>query len=374
MIEAVWIVNKSGDTTIMVKCGGCHRDTICLTTVEPAPEHQPIALCGNCGTELFNYDARTEFSEVVSSGGWHAGLDWLRRSTPPLRSFKMEHDIDQVISAFEDARVGEGGWLNTDCPFCGGVGKFGLHTATGGFNCFKCSVSGKIPASKRAELTHVLSDEEVERDEVRPEVEDAEGYTPLFAGSSLRNRQHDHLRKYVVERRRISADVAKAMGIGTGTGRLGTRIVIPIRDAHSARGPWRGWYARDVTGRSKIPHLYSKGMQREDLLFNERALYTRSELPVVGVEGCIKGAGSWPHCVAFLGKPLPDHLDLLCRTFRPIIICLDGDAWEEGQALVWSLLARGKKAVNVRLPAKTDPDDYAPGLVLKRGMEMLKDA
>ena len=67
--------------------------------------------------------------------------------------------------------------------------------------------------------------------------------------------------------------------------------------------------------------------------------------------------------VACLGKPNEAHLALLQEARRPVVVVLDGDAWEEGEALSLRLRFEGLRAGFVRLPPKTDPDEVSPALV-----------
>jgi DNA primase len=98
-------------------------------------------------------------------------------------------------------------------------------------------------------------------------------------------------------------------------------------------------------------------MQRGKILYNAKALYADSTLPIIAVEGVFDALPYWPHAVAFLGKPSYEQIEMLYETDRPVVVVLDGDAWRESWALAERLKLAGKKAAMVRLPPKTDPND-----------------
>ncbi len=119
--------------------------------------------------------------------------------------------------------------------------------------------------------------------------------------------------------------------------------------------------ARDYTGLSSVPYLYPKRMRRPELLYNEPALYVETDVPVLVCEGVFDAAVAFPDSVACLGKPLQAHVEKLRRARRPVVVCLDGDAWEEGWALAQTLKLHGVCAGNLRLPPKTDPEELGRG-------------
>jgi len=312
--------------------------------------------------------------------------------------WKLETDIhgkraqwDGVVSAFANAQGR--GWLRAVCPMCEADGSrdlkksLGFYTFSGGYSCFKCGARGRLPAEYLVQLGSLvdldLDDVELEQrhaDERRGEP--APGFVRIFEGPGLDDPAHDLVRHYVCSPkavllngkpcRGIPAQRAREMQMGTGTGKCGNRVVTPIFDMARPEGPWLAWHGRDITGESLVPHLYSRGLDRARTLWNGAALFIETDDPVFICEGVLDAQAAWPRGVACLGKPVPAHLDLFRRSTRPIVVCLDGDAWREGEALVMKLRLFGLRAVNLRLPPKTDPDDVTQDYLFSRARELLR--
>jgi DNA primase len=107
----------------------------------------------------------------------------------------------------------------------------------------------------------------------------------------------------------------------------------------------------------RLTYCYPRGMNRDGLLYNAPALQEQTARPCYIVEGSLDALALWPDAVAVLGKPLKSQLRILAAAKRPLVVALDGDAWNEGQALAWTLQSLGVRAASVRLPPKTDPDE-----------------
>jgi DNA primase len=65
----------------------------------------------------------------------------------------------------------------------------------------------------------------------------------------------------------------------------------------------------------------------------------------------------WPDGVAVLGKPSPMQREAMIQARRPVVVCLDGDAWREAYALATLLRVEGQRAGFVRLGPGVDPDE-----------------
>jgi hypothetical protein len=148
--------------------------------------------------------------------------------------------------------------------------------------------------------------------------------------------------------------LAQARAAGAGACAVGTfrrRVVLPMRDA---TGTWTGFSARAVDGREP-KYLYPAGMDRR------RSLWGLEHLPPGGgpvwlVEGVFDALPLFPHALAAFGKNVTDdQLDALARLGRPVVACLDGDAWEMAWAVAGRLQLRGVRAAWCRLPPATDP-------------------
>lgn len=287
-----------------------------------------------------------------------------------------QEEWQSVLEAYQ-GKEGDG-WIRAACPMCEEMSgatdhkeSLGFNTKTGGYFCSKCEAKGRLPDSYLDQLDDLvdldlLEPVPTEAEKVQPE--GLTGFQPLFDEAGLAMAHLEPLREYA-RGRGIPDRIGLEMGIGTGFGNLAGRIVVPIL---APDGSYRGWYGRDATGAALIPHRYSARMPRHGTLWNEAQLYRDTTDPLFMVEGCLKAIPVWPDAAAFLGKPLASHVDMLRRATRPIVICMDGDAWREGQALAWTLSLSGKIAVNLRLNAKKDPDDFTREELLSRAKELLQ--
>jgi len=78
------------------------------------------------------------------------------------------------------------------------------------------------------------------------------------------------------------------------------------------------------------------------------------------VEGVFDALALYPNAVAVLGKASEAQMEALQESKRPVVIVLDGDAWQEGWAMAARLKFKGQRAGSVRLPPKLDPDEVDP--------------
>lgn len=296
---------------------------------------------------------------------WWEEDDLIGDITPEKLSF-----WGYVESAF--AGVASGGWVRKPCPRCEEIeGKpdyklsLGFNTDTGGFNCFKCAMKGSLPMDRREALALAEPDERSRPTDVREPVELAESFIYLFEGAGADARVLDPYRDYLLRPkagggRNLPLETAAGMRIGCAlSGKLRGRVIVPIPDYGSPRAdaPWRGWVARDAQPKSSFPYRYPTGMVREGLLWNESALWVRTDEPAFIGEGVFDASVFWPDGVACMGKPLESHLAKFRDARRPLVVCLDGDAWEEGRSLGWTLKHMGLRAGSIRLPPRTDPDE-----------------
>jgi DNA primase len=162
-------------------------------------------------------------------------------------------------------------------------------------------------------------------------------------------------RKYLLGRGLVDEGVWRQAKVGACVaGRYKDRIVVPVLSPDNV---WQGYVTRDWTGLAVSPYLYPPRMDRANLLYNHTALNEQTERPVMVVEGVLDALALWPDAVALLGKPSEPQVLALADCPRPVAIVLDGDAWEEGDALAMRLGLEGQRAGSVRLPPKKDPDE-----------------
>lgn len=296
---------------------------------------------------------------------------------------------EAIVEAFTGAS-GKG-WLRASCPACiaaSGHDKkksLGFNTATSGYNCNKCGMHGRLPPAYRAKLNDLIDLQDAPLFGTQVEtigVDPAPGFVPLFEEPYLSLPSLADLRRYVTapktERingapcRNIPEQRAREMHMGTGSYSCTGRIVTPILDWRGLTNRWLGWHGRDATGTNQIPHLYSPGLNRHITLWNGAALAADTDEPLFVCEGILDAQAVWPHGVACLGKPIPSHLSLLLTTQRPIVVCLDGDAWEEGWAFSVRLAMYHKRAAHIRLPPKTDPDEVPRDFLFEEARKALR--
>ncbi|PCJ25640.1 MAG: hypothetical protein COA94_06065 [Rickettsiales bacterium] len=255
----------------------------------------------------------------------------------------------------EDARV--------RCPLCiDRTGKedlrgcLSVNLDNGFYNCFKCEAKGRLEGY--SEWDYRDREPVVDRPVMKlpydfvPLIKDYE-HSILYRASAL----------YAFSRVR---DWQTIQDIGVGL--AGGRLMVPVRN----NGQHLGHVARSIPGQvpAYLPdtkYVYPKGFKREHLLFNEDALdVPRSEylmgehkgLPVVVVEGVFDALPHWPLAVACLGKPTHAQERILERCQRPVVVMLDGDAWELGKSLAQRLFKLGIEASWVKLPPGQDPGNY----------------
>jgi hypothetical protein len=153
-------------------------------------------------------------------------------------------------------------------------------------------------------------------------------------------------------------DQARAVGAGAcGTGRFQGRVVVPHLGV--VGGPWLGFSARLVKPAPDRPkYLYPRGMDRRVALWG-LPWAPRDDSPLYVVEGVFDALPLFPQALATFGKSVSEEqLAILARIGRerPVVPCLDGDAWPESEALARMLARRG--AVGGRwckLPPEADP-------------------
>lgn len=254
-------------------------------------------------------------------------------------------------------RTNGSGYARTNCPFCvEKLGKsdrkrcFSVNHDTGFYRCFRCGTSGRLLG-----FNDPYSPPEEPKPQ-QPSTEAAsppENYLPVYEGDGLTAFTLAPARKYLASRN-LSVDQQAEAKIGAcATGRYGQRVVVPLLD--SDRDTWLGWVARSWKKDAERKYLYPRGMVRS--LYNHAILLEESDEPVYVVEGVFDALALWPYAVAVLGKPTEQHIEALISARRPVVMVLDGDAWEEGWALSMRLKMEGQTAGNIRLAPGVDPDE-----------------
>ena len=239
-------------------------------------------------------------------------------------------------------------WIRFTCPFCyertGKADKresMGYNRESGVCHCFKCKKKLKLDVY---EVNKILG-KRISMPEVRhysPEeaAQPPEKFTPLWCKPGIDDLWLKPARDFL-DKRGISRDIWGQVGIGAcAFGKQATRIIIPIRNKDDTA--WAGWVGRTWHNNTNLKYIYSKGFRRDSHLLNHSAIYIETDEPVLIVEGSLDALPYWPHGVAVLGRPAKNHLNLLKHSRRPIAVCLDGDAWQEGWAFAQKLKLQKK--------------------------------
>lgn len=223
-------------------------------------------------------------------------------------------------------------------------GSFGFNVRTGWYGCFKCGIKGRLRGYDGEDF-EVAPEEQGE-----PQMGPPDDFTELADDKSFVLRPaRDYLRG-----RGLGRKIWRETRIGACLeGRFAHRVVVPIL---SPDGVWLGYVGRSWKD-AMVKYLYPKGMNRREVLYNHAAVIQQTERPLFVVEGVFDALALWPDAVAVLGKPSDPQIFALADAPRPVAVCLDGDAWAEGQQLAMRLKLEGQRAGNIHLPPKKDPDE-----------------
>lgn len=275
-------------------------------------------------------------------------------------------DPEPAETAMGEAVRSAGGWWRANCPYClEETGKadrkrsLGLKPAIAFFACFKCGVRGRLRDVPDEVMLLEQKLAKLRGEAPPPPVGKPDGYEPLWDDEAWTSLFLQTPREYLLSRG-VSRQVAQEAGIGVVTdGKLAQRLIVPVLDVD--QHTWLGFSARDWTGKQEPKYRYPRGMARGSLLYNWAAIYEETDVPLIFVEGVFDALPYWPDSSAGLGKPGDYHRRLLCGARRPIAVCLDGDAWEEGWSLAQYLQLNDRRAGAVRLPPGSDPNTVDHG-------------
>jgi len=268
-----------------------------------------------------------------------------------------------ILGACAGGRPNHAGFVRVNCPVCPSrIGKadddvsLGYRPKTGGFRCFKCGVNGRMQGEG-----YVLPEQaEAEQPDVPPVLIPRDDFFPIWDNNGWDAFSLSAARVYL-ERRGFTREHMTIADIHVAVaGKYQGRVILPHKDEEDH---WWGFTSRsylpslEKSGAPKV--LYPKNMDRSRL-YNDQILQDVTDVPAMVVEGCLDAVWYLPLCVAALGKPTHAHFELLCSANRPIVFCLDGDAWESGRALMMRMKLRGRRAAYVKLPPGEDPNSVDP--------------
>lgn len=287
-------------------------------------------------------------------------------------------DRDEVIKqAVAHGRRNASGWVRVDCPFCDSRGKspdtkgsFAFNPTTNGFVCNRCKIKGKVGGA-----VAVGSIKRVVQGSWHKFVD---GFMPMLSPHVRNSSAARPAFEYLQARGFKAGDIEAADIRVCLVGKYAGRIILPHLNPD---GTWWGFTARAFApvqeGVPKV--LYPPGMDR-DKLYNEEALKVETETPVLIVEGVLDATWYLPDAVACLGKPTEAHFPKFLAAKRPIVFCLDGDAWREGEAWAKRCILRNKRdSFFIRLLPGDDPNSIDPdwlreqmsGIEVERALERM---
>jgi len=277
------------------------------------------------------------------------------------------------------------GIIRAICPFCVASGhstrkkKLDYLPATGKWSCWRCKAYGWLTVAETLAPRRMAPSSASNR-HVRPTtVEPPEGFFRVGAyPSPISHLVHSYAIKRGITRNAI-AEAGFGMTLHRADRSQGEqdfrgRLIVPIYapGQHGSESGWLGYVGRDVTGRSNLPYLYSKGLSRAKVLYREEILWEETEEPALCVEGTLDAAYLWPDAFAVLGTWGTDQVALMRGAKRPIVALLDGDAWRKGEALAMCLEVLGKRGGYVRLPPTKDPDQLDRAWIKEEALRSLR--
>jgi hypothetical protein len=282
-----------------------------------------------------------------------------------------------VKQAIANIRPSTHGWWRTNCPICviakGSDDKkasLRFRPDNGYYDCLRCGAKGWLTGDYQS---YVKEEEETVDDADAEWRKPPEGFMLLGEEPALTAQVTKPARDYLLSRN-IGPAEWKKMKVGiTFEGKYKNRIIVPV----IVHGRWYGWSARIWAKKSEgvLTYRNANGMPRGEVLWNQNALYTKTDDPVVAVEGCFDGL---PHVntidvVAFLGKPSHEHFWTLLGAVRPIVVALDGDSWTQAKAFSLKLRHKNKISTYLKFPPKVDPGELAPGELARMARESLNE-
>lgn len=265
-----------------------------------------------------------------------------------------------------------------DCPACSddkgmsegdGKGNLEINYNLGKFRCWACYDVNNMHGSVMKLLKRYATPKNI-RDYllVKPDADEVhnkefkdivvtlpEGYKKLSECTSL-DYKSDIAKRYLYERG-ITDEIIKEFNIGyTIMGKFFNRIVIPSYDIDGKLNYFIArWFAKDKT---KLKYINPEA-EKQEIIFNENKL--NLDATIYLVEGVMEQL-IVPNSIPLLGKYIsPKLLELLQdHAMGYIVICLDGDAYEDAINLYQQLNFGDLRG---RIKIIETPKDYDPSLI-----------
>jgi hypothetical protein len=284
----------------------------------------------------------------------------------------------ELRTALGGAYPSSSGWWRAHCPYClDRVGKqdrqrcLSINVLSGYYMCWRCDVRGTDK-----EIADFLG---VDRRKLRLKQLEAEltgdqpfelpsAAVPLWSEEGQKSISLHTARVYLWSRKIFLPVWIEAYLHAVPIGEHGPagRVIVPVEDRS---GVLRGWVGRSYrVSHKQIRYKYPPGMRRGAVMFNEAVLFEDDpqDSPVLLVEGAFDALRHWPNAAAFLGKPTEAHFELLKKSKRLLVVAMDRDAVDEGEALVAKLRLEGVRSFLLALPREyKDPGDIPSEAMLE---------
>ena len=269
----------------------------------------------------------------------------------------MSDEVDVLIELLEDVlgdhkqHYGSKGQISFDCPVCAeekgletgdGKGNLEINYSRHVYKCWACSETNgthgplgklfdKYGTKKQKKVYELIKPEELKKEEVwRPKLRLPEGFTK-FSDSNPIFIPHREAMNYLTSRG-ITNEIIERFGIGyTVKGDFAFRIVVP---SYNKEGQLNYFVARDWA--NKKMKYKNPAVPKDEIIFNESLI--NWEKDVYLVEGAFDSF-FLENSIVMLGKVMSKLLfeTLYNNAKGNIIICTDGDAWENGLKLYHEL-------------------------------------
>jgi DNA primase len=269
----------------------------------------------------------------------------------------MSDEVDVLIELLEDVlgdhkqHYGSKGQISFDCPVCAeekgletgdGKGNLEINYSRHVYKCWACSETNgthgplgklfdKYGTKKQKKVYELIKPEELKKEEVwRPKLRLPEGFTK-FSDSNPIFIPHREAMNYLTSRG-ITNEIIERFGIGyTVKGDFAFRIVVP---SYNKEGELNYFVARAWA--NKKMKYKNPAVPKDEIIFNESLI--NWEKDVYLVEGAFDSF-FLENSIVMLGKVMSKLLfeTLYNNAKGNIIICTDGDAWENGLKLYHEL-------------------------------------
>jgi DNA primase len=269
----------------------------------------------------------------------------------------MSDEVDVLIELLEDVlgdhkqHYASKGQISFDCPVCAeekgletgdGKGNLEINYSRHVYKCWACSETNgthgplgklfdKYGTKKQKKVYELIKPEELKKEEVwRPKLRLPEGFTK-FSDSNPIFIPHREAMNYLTSRG-ITNEIIERFGIGyTVKGDFAFRIVVP---SYNKEGELNYFVARAWA--NKKMKYKNPTVPKDEIIFNESLI--NWEKDVYLVEGAFDSF-FLENSIVMLGKVMSKLLfeTLYNNAKGNIIICIDGDAWQNGLKLYHEL-------------------------------------